>query len=138
MDRVCFSRQHNKGHCVKVAGALKRHFKALHKARRVTIQALDDDAFAQMDMKKKESLFNDKKARDHFLLQHIFLGILRHQHDNSRLIAASARHGHPVSEMLWNEGKPVVSSASDDEPVFAVDRVIKVKEGLLQILKRVD
>jgi len=83
-------------------------------------------------------LRQNKEIREEFLLQHIFLGILQHndQDNNSRLIATSAQQRQPVSEWLWSDGKPIVSKS--EKLVFIIDRQVRVKEGLVQVLRRLE
>jgi len=132
VKRVCFGN----GVCLPVTGSLKTHFDDLVEAKQFTIQVLDDASFSQMNSTQLTSLKTDKAVRQDFILRHIFLGIMQHNDDenDSRLIAQSAQQGHPVSELLWSDGKAVVSES--DGSVYIVDRSIRVREGLVQILKR--
>ena len=134
VKKICFGSDV----CLPVSGNMKTHFNDLVKAKQFTIQVLNDAAFSQMNETQLASLKTDKTARQNFILQHIFLGIMQHgdEENNSRLIAQSAQQGHPVSELLWSDGKPVISEA--DGSVYVVDRSIRIREGIVQVLRRIE
>ena len=134
ISRVCFSDKI----CLPIVGKLRKHFNDLLKAKQYTIQLVENDFFNRMSPLRLLALKTNKKMRDEFLLQHIFLGILQHndQDNNSRLIATSAQQRQPVSEWLWSDGKPIVSKSGNS--IFVIDRQIRVKEGLVQVLRRLE
>ena len=133
INKICFTDKI----CLPIIGNMKHHFKELLKANQYTIHIFDDDFFNnQMNHKQLTILKTNKKLREEFLLQHIFLGILQHdkEENDSRLIATSAKKMQPVSEWLWSDGKPIISKPGD--AVFVVDHEMRVKEGLVQVLER--
>ena len=123
--------------CLPIVGNLKNHFNQLLKSNKFTIHIFENDFFDKMNPLRLSSLKRNKKLREEFLLQHIFLGILKHNQleNNSRLLAVSAKKREPVSEWLFSDGKPIVSKPG--ESVFVVEREMKVQEGLVQILRLV-
>jgi len=74
VKRICFTSDL----CVGVEGALKSHFNDLVKAKKFTIQVLDDTSFSQMNPTQVTSLKIDNAVRQDFLLRHVFLGIMQH------------------------------------------------------------
>ena len=132
--KVCFENNL----CVRVTGDVRKHFQNLCRAKKFTIHAMDNDYFRKMTNNSLIRLQTDKKVRDMFLLKHIYLGTLRHQErqnddDSNRLIGVPLQKMQPVSEWLWSDGKQIISKP--DEPAFVVEREIRVREGLLQVLK---
>ena len=133
--KVCFENDL----CVRVAGDVRKHFKALCKAKRFTVHALNNDYFNQLKEETLKQLQEDAVTREAFLLKHIYLGTLRHGNskgsgvDVKRLIGVSLQKLEPVSEWIWNNGEKII--AKPGESAFVVDREMKVKEGLVQILK---
>ena len=86
INKICFTDKL----CLPIIGNMKHHFKELLKANQYTIHIFDDDFFNnQMNHKQLSNLKTNKKLREEFLLQHIFLGILQHnkEENDSRLIA---------------------------------------------------
>ena len=135
IKKICFTDEI----CLPIIGNLKSHFNELLKANQYTLHIFKNDFFNnQMNPQQLATLKTNKNLREEFLLQHIFLGILQHdkQENNSRLIATSAKQMQPVSEWLWSDGKPIISKPG--EAVFVVEREIKIKEGLVQVLKRLE
>ena len=132
VKNVCFSSDI----CMPVAGDLKKHFNNLLKVKQFTIQLLDDEIFDSMNKTKLNLLLTDRVARKDFLLQHVFLGILEHNNlsNSARMIATSAKNNHPIIEMSQNKNTPVV--AHPDQSVYSIDKMIRVKEGLIQVLKK--
>ncbi|XP_066915349.1 uncharacterized protein [Clytia hemisphaerica] len=134
VNRVCFTDKI----CLPIVGKLRKLFNDLLKAKQYTIQLVENNFFGKMNPLQFLALKTNRKLRDEFLLQHIFLGILQHndQDNNSRLIATSAQQRQPVSEWLWSDGKPIVVKSGNS--VFVIDRQIRVKEGLVQVLRRLE
>lgn len=134
VENVCFAGDI----CMPVGGNLKKHFNNLLRVKQFTIQVLNDEIFASMDRMKLNLLLRNKDARKEFLLKHVFLGILDHNNmpTTTKLIASPAKKDHPVTEMSWNKGKAVV--VHPDDSVYVVEKVIRVKEGLVQIMRRMN
>ena len=83
-------------------------------------------------------LLTNQTEREEFLKRHIFPGLQRINLENpdSRLIAIPVQEKCAISEFLVN-GRKAIVSRPDFTVVLEIIREIRVKEGIIQVLRRI-
>ncbi|XP_066928415.1 uncharacterized protein [Clytia hemisphaerica] len=136
---ICF----HKKLCIGISKDLANHFQELASFKQFTFQFLENDIFKTpkiMPKHYRKKFMTSSKARNTFVEQHVFLGI----HDNEkltneskeRMLGLTMNSKHPIVEFLQSEGGRHVTR--NGAHAFRIRKMIRVKEGLVQILSPLD
>lgn len=125
--------------CLGISKSLLAHFFEMISAKKFTFQLLENSAFKSMEKTRLNALMSSVKQSNDFMTQHIFFGVHGNdQVDKStmRMLGFSIKPKHPVAEFLRSLDN--VDVTRNGKESYVIVESIRVKEGLVQILKPIE
>lgn len=127
--------------CVRVSESMTSQFFNLITAKQFTFQFLENEAFdVDTGNNKLNKILKSAKSTNDFVSRHIFFGMHDNELDNerkTRVLGVSLKEKHPVAEFLRSPDDDV-DVTRNGKKSYVIKESIRVKEGLVQILRPIN